>query len=250
MTIEPHDNVLKKYTAKAEGSIEAYRKNPSPENLKKMIGSLKDLKHANPTHLNGGIYAGTRDALSRGEEMSGRGNTLRGSLSKYLGVPINAIGETATSPVVALARALHPGKNLGFRTPEDMEEERSDDPVTNLRAANELLELYKTKRVDPTSQGENVRRIVQQVGPNTERVLAGLAASALDPQTLLRNAANVAAGDILAAPHTAVMNAYGWNGIPRSQYEAAERAKAGITEKAASTKKVTWQSLAASIGML
>lgn len=249
MTIEPHDNVLKKYTAKAEGSIEAYRKNPSAENLKKMIGSLEDLKHANPTHLNGGIYAGTRNAFSRGEEMSGRGNTLRGSLNKYVGAPIKAVGETVAAPVNALARALHPDKNFAFRTPENMEEERSDDPVTNLRAANELLELYKTKRIDPTVQGELTRRIVQQVGPNTERAGAALAMSALDPASLLGFLGNIAVGDILSAPHTAIMNAYGWNGSPRSQYEAAERAKVGITEKAAAAKKALWQKAAAAIAM-
>lgn len=205
--------------AAAKDAIKAYQANPSKSTLLSLAQALQEVQDNNPSHLNGGYYSLTKDILDRSNEMIQRGNPIRGLISKYLAVPLYAAGDTLFAPLTALGRTVASNTNLGFDTPAELRSNDPNDTEHNVQAANELLRLLSAERPDPTKQMEGINYTTGQFMNNT-------------PKEVAKTVAGVASGsipyvfegiyDLLSAPHTALLNAGGLNGISRKDWERSK----------------------------
>lgn len=224
---------VKKETDDATNALRAYESKPSDKTLKDLAGKLEVLRNANPTHFNGGYYAGTKDLLSRSNEMIDRGNYVRGLLGKYVGTPVVAGIETVASPLMALDRAMSPYRNAAFNTENDLLLKHPiADLDSNLRTARELLPLYSASRPDPTRQFEGIENSMRRYKTftpesiSTGKPIKDVRLSMLQKLDSGAGAVlNSGVSDLLSVPHTALLNSLGWNGKPRDEYEDEQIAK-------------------------
>lgn len=195
--------------SKAKKSINDYKEKPSQATLDRMVKELQSVEAANPLHMNGGYYADTKDNIDRAAEMMGRGNKLRGLLN-YAGVPFTAINDTANLPWRAINRLMS-DVNTKY---SDIDSLADSDPVydrrSNLRTARELLSLYSTPRPDPTKNWETIKTVVNNFKQPDDKVVP----SVLRPGNIFGGVMR----DVVAAPHTTLLNAAGLNGISREDY--------------------------------
>lgn len=204
---------LIKYAAKEKKEVKEYRKRPSKANKEKLIRMLEEAEEDNPTHMQGGYYKDTKMALDRAEEMTDRGNKIRGALTKYLGVPYYAITDTLFSPVRAIGRAVSPNTNLAFHDVEDLKD--IEDPEKVIRAANELAGLLEEDRPDPTKNWEGIKNFTKNFKNNTESMVSDTVAQvATGGVPVIMDLAS----DVVNTPHTLLFNKLEWNGDPREEY--------------------------------
>lgn len=211
---------LVKYAAREKKEIRDYKKKPTKANKKKLIEALKKEEDEHPLHIQGGYYKDTKTMLDRANELSDRGNNIRGFLTKYIGVPISAVTETVLSPVRAIGRAVSPNTNLAFSDIDDIEE--IDDPKKVLRAAKELVRLYNEERPDPTANWEGVKKLVKGVKTTPAELTSDIVAHAATGGLPVAGDAVV---DVLSIPHTALFNKLNWNGESRDEYLKKKKKK-------------------------
>lgn len=215
----------------AKQALQDYEQNPTEESRNTLAETLAKLKKANPVHLNGGLYAETKDMLSRAKEMKARGNTVRGLLGYALS-PFGGLVNTFGAPVRTLTRWISPTTNPLFREAEELKDLDPADKETNLRAAKELLDLYSKERPDPTQQMEAINTLKGQFSNNTTQAVGvtigrAIRGAAAGPVGIVGAIPYVREGvaDGLTAPHTALFNHMGWNGKSREEYENEEKEK-------------------------
>lgn len=215
----------------AKQALQDYDQNPTEESRNTLAETLEKLKKANPVHINGGIYANTKDVLSRAKEMKARGNTMRGLLG-YAVSPLAAISDTLGAPARTINRLISPVTNTLFREAGELKELDPTDKATNMRAAKELLDLYAKDRPDPTQQLEAINTLKGQYTNNTTQAVGNTVGRAvrgamLGPAGLIGAVPYVGEGlaDGITAPHTALFNHMGWNGKSREEYEKEEKEK-------------------------
>lgn len=211
---------LRKYASKDKKAIRDYKKKPTKANKKKLIKVLKNIEESNPVHMQGGYYKDTKTLLDRADELTDRGNTVRGALTKYIGVPVSAVAETVLSPVRAIGRAVSPNTNLAFSDAEDLH--KIDDPEKLTRAANELLRLYKEERPDPTGNWEGMKKLVKSVKATPAELASDVVAQAATGGVPVLGDAVT---DVLSVPHTALFDKMNWNGISREEYLRRKKKK-------------------------
>ena len=209
---------LVKYASREKKEVRDYKKKPNKRNKKKLIEAVKSEEKNHPLHIQGGYYKDTKTLLDRADELTDRGNTVRGALTKYIGVPVSAVAETILSPVRAIGRAVSPNTNLAFSDAEDLH--KIDDPEKLTRAANELLRLYKEERPDPTGNWEGVKKLVKSVKATPAELASDVVAhAATGGVPVLGDAVT----DVLSVPHTALFDKMNWNGISREEYLRRKR---------------------------
>lgn len=211
---------LTKYASRNKSEVDEYRRKPTKANKKKLIKVLKKEEEKNPLHIQGGYYKDTKTMLDRAEELSERGNVLRGVMTKYIGVPVTAITETILSPVRAVGRAISPDTNLVFSDIEDLKNLK--DPEKVIRAVKELSRIYKEERPDPTANWEGIKKLVKSVNATPAEFTSDIVAQVASGGVPV---AGDAVMDILSAPHTSLFNKLKWNGKSREEYIRKKKKK-------------------------
>lgn len=204
---------IAKAAAKERKEVKKYKKDPSKVNKEKLLKALRESEEENPVHLQGGYYKDTKSMLDRAEELDARGNTVRGVLTKYIGVPVTAVGETLLSPLRALGRTISPDTNIAFSDIDDIEEDTDTESV--VRAANELFKLYAEERPDPVKNWEGMKKLVKSVKATPAEQVADIAThAATGGVPILTDAV----GDLMSVPHTMLFEKMEWNGRPREEF--------------------------------
>lgn len=217
---------ITKIAAKERKEVKKYKKDPSKVNKEKLLKALQQAEEDNPVHLQGGYYKDTKSMLDRAEELDERGNKIRGVLTKYVGVPVTAVGETLLSPVRAIGRTISPDTNISFSDLEDLKKESDPEHVT--RAANELFKLFAEDRPDPTENWEGMKKLVKSIKATPAEQVADIATHTVTGGVPLLGDA---VGDIIATPHTMLFNHMEWNGTPRSEYIKKKKKKKETGDK-------------------
>lgn len=201
---------------KGKDEVSSYEDNPSKKNKKNLIARLEAADRKNPLHVNGGYYKNTKDLLDRSEEMIDRGNVVRGTLGKYVGVPVTAVTDTLTSPFKGLVRLVSPRTNIDYSSIEDIKED--DDPKHIARAARELFNIYKEERPDPVETWEHTNSLVKKLKTAPEGYVGDVAAHAASGGIPLPGVGEVVT-DVVSVPHTLLFNKLKWNGTSRDSYK-------------------------------
>lgn len=213
-------NNLTKYASEYDEEERSYKKKPSRINKQKLIALLKREAEENPFHLQGGYFKDTKSMLDRANEMSDRGNHVRGSLTKYVGVPITAAVETLLSPVRVIGRSISPNTNIVFADIDDLEEIKDREEL--LRATRELHKLYSAERPDPTANWEGVHKIVKSVNATPAEFTSDIITHAASGGVPI---VGDAVTDTLSVPHTLLFDKMRWNGISRAEYLRRKKKK-------------------------
>jgi hypothetical protein len=209
---------LTKYASEYDEEEYNYRKKPSKINKQRLIALLRREAEVNPFHLQGGYFKDTKSMLDRAYELEARGNPIRGSLTKYVSVPLTALTETVLSPVRVIGRTVTPGTNLVFSDIDELKD--IEDREELIRAARELHRLYNEERPDPTANWEGIRRVARSINATPSEfasdIVTHLAAGGVP-------IVGDAITDTLSIPHTALFDKMKWNGISREEYLRRKR---------------------------